>query len=213
MTDEQLQDPTTPSKGRIVKTTIAAVVVAAVLLIVVILPAEYDIDPTGLGGLMGLTDLNSDGTTTFEIVDVIGGNETYREVEIPDAGQPVPLPNPAVFQQAEVPPTLRTLAIEVPEFGSTEIKMLLPVGKVAVFDWSIEGADTVYVDFHGHQQGDSEYWVRYREQMEGPGGAGSLVAPFTGEHGWYFLNYNEVPVTIHLTITGYFDEIIDYGIF
>ena len=38
-------------------------------------------------------------------------------------------------------------------------------------------------------------------------------APFSGEHGWYWLNYNEFPVTVTLTVTGYFDDIIDYGIF
>jgi hypothetical protein len=30
---------------------------------------------------------------------------------------------------------------------------------------------------------------------------------------WYWLNYNDFPVVITLTITGYFDDIVDYGIF
>ena len=38
-------------------------------------------------------------------------------------------------------------------------------------------------------------------------------APFTGEHGWYWLNYNDFPVTITLTVTGYFDDVVDYGLF
>ena len=59
----------------------------------------------------------------------------------------------------------------------------------------------------------TEFWVRYEEHQEGSGNDGSLVAPFAGEHGWYWLNYNEFPVVVTLTINGYFDEIIDYGIF
>ena len=35
---------------------------------------------------------------------------------------------------------------------------------------------------------------------------------FAGEHGWYWLNYNDFPVTITLTVTGFFDDIKDYGI-
>ena len=55
--------------------------------------------------------------------------------------------------------------------------------------------------------------MRYEEHQEGSGNDGSLVAPFAGEHGWYWLNYNEYPVVVTLTVEGYFDDIIDYGIF
>ena len=34
-----------------------------------------------------------------------------------------------------------------------------------------------------------------------------------GEHGWYWLNHNEFPVVVALSVSGYFDDIIDYGIF
>ena len=44
------------------------------------------------------------------------------------------------------------------------------------------------------------------------GDSGSLVAPFSGEHGWYWLNVSSTPVTITLALTGYFDDIKDYGI-
>jgi hypothetical protein len=37
------------------------------------------------------------------------------------------------------------------------------------------------------------------------------VAPFSGEHGWYWVNLNDHPVTITLTVTGYFDDMIDYS--
>ena len=55
--------------------------------------------------------------------------------------------------------------------------------------------------------------MRYVEEQETAGGNGSLTAPFAGEHGWYWLNFNEFPVTVTLTVTGYFDFLIDYGIF
>ena len=55
--------------------------------------------------------------------------------------------------------------------------------------------------------------MRYKEEDEGTGGNGSVTAAFTGEHGWYWLNYNEFDVTVSLTVSGYFDELVDYGIF
>ena len=39
-----------------------------------------------------------------------------------------------------------------------------------------------------------------------------VVAPFSGEHGWYWLNISEKPVTIKLTVTGYYDKMVDYGV-
>ena len=73
----------------------------------------------------------------------------------------------------------------------------------------------VYSDLHGHDPAaGQEFFVRYREDQEGATEAtGSLVAPFDGEHGWYWLNIHDGPVTITLTVTGFFDDIVDYGIF
>ena len=55
------------------------------------------------------------------------------------------------------------------------------------------------------------FWVRYEEADGINGRNGSLVAPFKGEHGWYWVNASEKPVTITLTVTGYHDKLINYG--
>jgi len=201
-----------PSARSLLVATLIAAVGAAAVLLVFVLPAEYGIDPTRLGSAMGLTAMRAPART-LEISDIIGGNESYREVEIPDFGDPVPLPNPDVFQEESRDYTTRTVEITIPPDGETEVKLALDTGKMVLFKWSVDQGE-IYSDFHGHDPsvGD-EYWVRYREQQEGAGGKGSLVAPFTGEHGWYWLNYNEFPVMVTLTVSGYFDDIIDYGIF
>lgn len=202
-----------PSAKQIVKSVIVAAVVAAIVLVGFILPAEYGIDPTGAGRLFGLTQMSSEPTQTFEVTDVVGGNEQVTEVEVPDFGEPVPLPNPAVYQTADAPPDSRTLEIEIPPEGETEIKAVLEQSKVVMFSWEVDEG-SVYSDFHGHTpEAGPNFFVRYREHQEGSGDSGSLVAPFQGEHGWYWLNYNAHPVTVTLTVTGYYDEIIDYGIF
>ena len=87
-----------PSSGTLIKATVISIVAAAVILVLVVLPAEYGIDPTGIGGATGLMQLNAGPTVTIEITDIIGGNEVIREVEIPGFGEPTPLPNPSVFR-------------------------------------------------------------------------------------------------------------------
>jgi len=201
-----------PSPKRLVATTVIAAISASAILVVFVLPAEYGIDPTRLGSVMGLTAMRAP-SRTLEITDVIGGNEVYREVEIPEFGDPVPLPNPNVFQDESDEFATRTVEVEIPPDKETEVKVALEAGKMILFKWTVDRGD-IYTDFHGHDpSAGDEYWVRYKEQQEGAGNQGSLVAPFSGEHGWYWLNYNEYPVKVTLTLSGYFDDIINYGIF
>lgn len=202
-----------PSPKRLWQATLGSLAAALVLLVLVVLPAEYGVDLTGFGRATGLVAMATPPARSIELRDVIGGNDTLRTVEIPDAGEPTPLPNPAVFQDQDAAPTTRTLTVELPAEAETEVKLVLQEGKMALFSWAVDQG-TVYVDFHGHDAAfGPDFFVRYKEEDEGTTGHGSLTAPFSGEHGWYWLNYNEFPVTITLTLTGYFDDVIDYGLF
>lgn len=200
-----------PSGKRIAVSALIAAAVAALVLVTAILPAEYGVDPTGIGRALGFAQLG-EPARTIEITDFVGGNETVRELEIPDFGEPVPLPNPAIHQDEDAPARTATFEVTIPAEQETEIKTLLRGGKVIEYTWQVDRG-TIYSDFHGHNpEFGSDFWVRYREHQEGSGGSGSLVAPFDGEHGWYWLNYNDHPVTVTLEVTGFFDDTIDYGI-
>jgi hypothetical protein len=201
-----------PSASRLFVSVGIAIVGAAILLTLVVLPAEYGIDPTGVGKALGLTQMKS-ATRTVEIVDVIGGNETIREVEVPDSGEPVPLPNPAVSQEESHAPRTDTLQIKLDPGQKTEVKAFLEQGKVILYSWTLDRGQ-VYIDFHGHNPdlGDN-FWVRYQEQADATRSSGSLVAPFAGEHGWFWQNHNDFPIVISLTVSGYYEDLIDYGLF
>jgi hypothetical protein len=208
--------PLTPpsSKTTLVRATLGSLAAALVLLVLVVLPAEYGIDLTGFGRITGLNSMATPPARTIALTDVIGGNQTLREVQVPEAGDPTPLPNPAVFQDEAAPPQTRTLSVAIPLDGETEVKLKMQEGKVMLFSWQVDQG-IVYSDMHGHDPSfGPDFFVRYKEDNEGAsGGNGSLTAPFSGEHGWYWLNLNDHPVTITLTVTGYFDDVIDYGQF
>jgi len=200
-----------PSGKKILASVAVALAGAALVLVTIILPAEYNIDPTRIGTALGLTAMHAPARTV-QVADVVGGNEKYRDVAIPDFGQPVPLPNPAVFQNKTELAKAEALTITLQPGEQTEIKTALKTSQMILFSWQAEGGQ-VYTDFHGHDPaaGD-EFWVRYEEQQAGTHGQGSLVAPFEGEHGWFWLNVSEQPVTIKLNVNGFFEKIIDYGI-
>jgi hypothetical protein len=200
-----------PSARRLLLSVALAIVGAAIVLVLVVLPAEYGIDPTGLGRALGLTEVSST-TRTIKLVDSIGGNEKIREVVVPDSGDPTPLPNPAVHQEASHAPRTQTLEVKLDVGQETEVKAKLQQNKVIVYSWTLDRGE-VYVDFHGHNpEFGQKFFVRYKEQADATRGNGSLVAPFAGEHGWFWQNNNEFPIVITLTVTGYFDEMVDYGI-
>jgi len=142
---------------------------------------------------------------------VVGGNEHYREVEVPDPRVPVPLPNPAVVQIKPDAARTEQRTITLQPGEKTEIKALLDTAQVILYNWRAEGGP-VYTDFHGHEPEAGAAFVRYEETQASTQGHGSLVAPFSGEHGWFWLNVSEVPVTITLQFTGYHSGVKDYGL-
>lgn len=199
-----------PSRKRLLTSVGAAIVGAAVILVAFVLPAEFGIDPTGIGKALGLSAIHAP-TRTLEVKDVIGGNEKYREVTLPvDPRAPVPLPNPAVSQLKPAAPRTESVNVTLEAGQQTEIKAILDAAQVIVYSWQSDGE--VYTDFHGHEPTAGDAFVRYEEQQSGHEGHGSLVAPFSGEHGWYWLNISDKPVTIKLTFTGYHKEVKNYGL-
>jgi hypothetical protein len=209
-----------PERTRIWKGLLVAALVAVALLFAIVLPAEYGYDPTRIGNVLGLTTINADagagGESLDDVIDdLLTANDTIPEKAGADPLQPLPLPNPAISQLESTPPKTQTMRIRLDFDEKTEIKAVLAKSKAIVYSWKVEGG-TAYVDFHGHDPAKGDhFWVRYEEagQEEGiTGRSGSLVAPFAGEHGWYWLNTSEGPITIELTVTGYFDKLVDYGL-
>ena len=202
-----------PSASRLLKSVLAALVIAALALVIVVLPAEYAIDPTGIGTRLGLTQMHQGGGKAIVLKDTLGGNENVGKVQVADAGAPLPLPNPAVYQGAKVAPKNETVTIKLPVGGETEVKAVLGTNKVILYSWKTDKGP-VYVDFHGHSPdwANKQAFVRYLEAKDGISeDSGSLVAPFSGEHGWYWVNIGDEPVTITLQLSGYYDEIKNYG--
>lgn len=203
-------DNKTPPNKRVLKGLAIATVLALVVLFVVVLPAERNYDPTGIGQKLGLTRKAPDLSEVID--DVLAGNDNLAPVKDADPMDPMPLPNPAVSQIESGAPRTETLTIKLGWDEKTEIKAVLGKGKVIVYDWSVEGGKA-YVDFHGHDPAKSkDFWVRYEEADGVTGRSGSLVAPFAGEHGWYWLNVSDTPITIRLTVTGYQEKLVNYGL-
>ena len=83
-------DTEVPSTAKLIKSTILAAVTAGVLLVTVVMPAEYGIDPTGIGNALGLKRMGEIKTSLVEeaaadaALDKQGGVATVREEPKPE---------------------------------------------------------------------------------------------------------------------------------
>lgn len=166
-----------PSRSRIAAATSVSIVVAALLLITVVLPAEYGIDPLGTGRALGLLDL-------------FGAQEASAPPE--PAGARVPPPR--VYKTESTSFTLRPSQ-------AFEYKYHLEKDRGMVFAW--KATAKVKYEFHGEPE-DHRLKVQSYEKQESDFASGSLTAPFTGIHGWYWENAGQSDLTITLTTAGFY---------
>ena len=96
--------------------------------------------------------------------------------------------------------------IVIPPRSWVEYKAHMEQGQSLVYTWSAEGGQVVY-DFHADlPDSDSKFFTRYSRGQESEG-AGSIVAAFSGLHGWYWRNRGEQPAVVRLEVSGFYDEI------
>jgi len=78
-----------------------------------------------------------------------------------------------------------------------------------LYSWTVQGG-AVHSEFHGEPtEGDwpRDFYQSYEIAGQGTAGHGSFAAPFTGQHGWYWRNLGDEPVTIVLETSGYYTKL------
>jgi hypothetical protein len=111
----------------------------------------------------------------------------------------------AAVQPAEPAPTTwrdEVSYILAPTEG-IEVKLVMEEGAVAAFEWTANGAVLNY-DTHGDGGGQR---ISYEQGRGVPGQEGELVAAFTGNHGWFWRNRTDAPVTVTLRARGDYVEL------
>ncbi|MGB4107824.1 MAG: transmembrane anchor protein [Alphaproteobacteria bacterium] len=197
-----------PSTAKLIKSTIIAAITAGVLLVTVVMPAEYGIDPTGVGKIIGLkkmgeikVSLAAEAAAEEQIVGMAGNGEALSLAET------VPAPAPVEPAAAEPATNIRTDEIQVtlaPDEG-TEIKVTMAKGKKVEYSWETSGGKANFdvhadskeldIDYHGYEKGS--------EQTK----KGIIEAAFDGKHGWFWRNRTSETITVTLKTNGEYTEI------
>lgn len=174
-----------------------ATVIAGFVLIFFVLPAEYGVDPTGIGKKWGLTALAATPPKQTQAVAIALPPQPASEVLCSDRSDHAGTRKPS----APASPWQDTVKIIVPAKEGLEYKFQLSKGALLEYSWATDGTE-LYFDFHGEPKGDTTGYFKSFKESTGHQSGGSLTAPFEGSHGWYWENNSHVPVTIILNTRG-----------
>jgi hypothetical protein len=209
-----------PSTAKLVKSTILAAIGATFLLVGVVMPAEYGIDPIGVGKMTGLQKM---GEIKMSLAKEAQAEEMAKQQAIVTTPQQA-IPEPVVQQVAEQEiisaaetqqnaapiadaPAIRqdTTTLTLQPNEGNEIKVNLKKGEIVKFIWSSDAGKANFdvhadskelkIDYHGYGKGSST-----REE-------GTIEAAFDGSHGWFWRNRSDEPLTITLQTEGPYTNI------
>ena len=166
-----------PSLQQLHRATAAAILVAVTLTVTTVLPAEWGIDPTGIGSALGLTAMG----------------ELKQGVR-------APVPEPV----ANYGPRTDEITLTLNPNQGLEVKATMRAGDRLDYTWSTDGGELFY-DFHGDPKGGGDFTSFQKSSRSAT--EGSFEAPFEGLHGWYWKNRTSAPVTVVLKTSGVYERI------
>ena len=231
------------TSGGLVRATLGSMAAALAILVLFWLPAEYGVDATGLGRVMGLTQMGEIKQQLYEEAaaeDAVLAAQAAAErisadpaliarletLEVQVAGIAAALgvaPPQTSAAEAMAPPAEAPAPVAVapapepvlPEWRDEvsytlaptegiEIKLVMNEGARAEFAWTANGSVLNY-DTHGDGGGQR---VSYEQGRGVPEQSGELVAAFDGNHGWFWRNRTDAPVTFTLRTRGDYSRMI-----
>lgn len=188
-----------PSSKQLLRSTVIAIVVATFLLVTVVLPSEYGIDPTGVGRVLGLKKMG-------EIKTALAAEAEQDRAK--DASQPVSdRASTAVVRPDKEPaggPRNDEMSVTLKPGQGAEVKLQMVKGAKASYEW-VSAGGPVNHDTHGDNPTGAKHSFSKGTEVERD--AGELMAPFDGNHGWFWRNRTEGDVTVTLKVSGEYQSV------
>lgn len=195
-----------PTSAQLIKSTIYAAVAAVVLLVTIVLPSEYNLDPTGVGGVLGLAEMGEIKTQLAEEA------EADRLLELQNSGATDDQSSigggvfgfffSAAYAQTAAAEWTDQYSVTLAPGEGVELKLVMEEGGQTEFMWMVEDGVVNY-DLHGDGGGENISYEKGRALAEDEG---VLTAAFTGNHGWFWRNRDGQDVTVTLFVRGDYSE-------
>ncbi len=196
-----------PSPRQLVRSTVIALVVAGLLLVTVVMPAEYGVDPTGVGRVLGLKEM---GEIKMQLArEAAVADSVERATGIPAAGASAPVSSSAapVPDTSAAPAKSDEITVTLAPNEGKEVKLAMRKDARVDFLWK---TDRGVVNYDTHADRTAPPAIKYHGYEKGqatPADSGVLVAAFDGMHGWFWRNRTREVVTVTLRTRGDYTEL------
>ena len=178
------------TRERIAVAAGAAILAAGVILVTIVLPAEYGADPLGTGARLGLLELGVVGQQV-DALEKTASSTTAANQTATLVGQSGPF-------------TSETVEFALAPREGIEYKYRLDRGESLLYSWKASAA--VNYELHAEPDGAPRgYAQSYEKRDATPQASGTLTAPFSGIHGWFWENTTDQPVTVTLKSAGFYN--------
>ncbi len=187
-------DADLPSSQQLLKSTIVAAIAAVAILVTVVLPAEYGVDPTRIGRILGLTEM---GEIKQQLAEEA---EADKQSSLGQTDQGAGLLGFFVgaAHAQEQPEWTDEFSFTLDPGQGAEWKLMMEQGAEAQFSWNTDQG-VVNFDLHGDGGGNS---TTYEKGRGVAGDTGVLKAEFTGAHGWFWRNRTRQALTVSVRLKG-----------
>jgi hypothetical protein len=152
-----------------------------------VLPAEFAVDPLGTGARVGLLDLGITG----------------QQVEALEKAGPAATGSTTIIAAQEKPFSSETVEFKIGPREGMEYKYRLDSGESLLYSW--KATAPVNVEFHAEPDSGPRGYAQTYEKTQGPQASGTLTAPVSGIHGWYWENTTTQEITVTVTSAGYYN--------
>lgn len=217
MSESNTATPTRlPSARNLLRSTLIAAAVAALLLVTVVFPAEYGVDPTGIGHVLGLTEMGRIKVGLAREAAVADSIEaatpraasaaTPAATDASSNSATLPTASAAAVQAAPSDSTANshvTVIVLRPGEGS-EVKLVMKKTARVNYSWA---TDRGVVNFDTHADAPGISYHGYGKGTGKSSDEGVLVAAFDGAHGWFWRNRGREAVTVTLRTSGDYQEL------
>lgn len=199
-----------PSTARLLRSTVIALLVAAALLVTTVLPAEYGIDPTGIGRALGLTqmgEIKQSLATDAAAEKAAPPAPQFQAAAAPAVPAEKPAATPAPAKQETAPVAQHTMTVKLKPGQGAEIKLTMRKDATVRYEWTTEGGPVNY-DTHGDPvNAPKNFYHGYGKGRNTARDSGTLQAAFDGTHGWFWRNRTNSEVTVTLKTSGDYQQI------
>ena len=210
-----------PTSAQLLRSTAIAFVAAAGILVTIVLPAEYAIDPTGVGRMLKLTEMGEIKTQLAEEAERDRQKDSTSFMEQPARPaqdqrssllgsalaalfvSPAQASERLVVAQAAGRKDETVITLKPSE--GVEYKLTMKAGAKVNFSWATDGGVVNY-DMHGTPAGGGKE-KSYKQGRGAASDEGVLTAEGDGAHGWFWRNRGSKDVTITLKTNGAYAEI------